>query len=77
MDDELNAMTQLAKGMAGLMQDAIDAGMDKEAALHVVGDVALTCMKKAPKTDDAQAVVQNFVMKVGELMGEPRTTIRH
>jgi hypothetical protein len=77
VDDELNAMTQLAKGMAGLMQDAIDAGMDKEAALHVVGDVALTCMKKAPKTDDAQAVVQNFVMKVGELMGEPRTTIRH
>ena len=77
MDDEINAMTQLAKDIAGLMERAIDAGMDKEAALHVVGDVALTCMKKAPKTDEGAAVVQHFVMKVGELMGEPTTTVRH
>ena len=77
MDKDLKAMTELATGIAQLMQDAIDAGLDKEAALHVVGDVALTGMKKAPKTEDAQAVVQHFVMQVGELLGEPTTTVRH
>lgn len=77
MDDDLKAMSELATGIAKLMQESIEAGMDKEAALHVVGDVALTCMKKAPKTDDAEAVVQNFVSKVGELLGEPATTTRH
>ena len=77
MDDDLNAMHELATGIAKLMKEAIDAGLDKEAALHVVGDVALTCMKKAPKTDDAQAVVQHFVAEVGKLLGEPATTTRH
>ena len=77
MDKDLKAMTGLAAGIAKLMQDAIDAGLDKEAALHVVGDVALIGMKKAPKTEDAQAVVQHFVAEVGKLLGEPETNTRH
>ena len=77
MDDDLKAMTELATGIAKLMQNAIDFGMAKETALHVVGDVALKCMKKAPETDDAQAVVQHFVAEVGKLLGEPETNTRH
>ena len=76
-DDEIEAMTQLHKDMAGLMMKAIKNGMSEEHAIHVAGNVALLCMEKMPHTDDGAAVLQNFVIQVGDLMGEPATTVRH
>lgn len=76
-DSEIAAMTQLYTDMAELMQKAIDSGMAKEHAIHCIGNVALTSMKKMPHTDDGAAVVQSFMVQVGELLGEPETATRH
>lgn len=76
-DTEINAMQKLSTDIAELMNDAIGAGMAKEHAVHVVGNVALTAMKKMPHTDDGAAVVQNFVIQASELLGEPETATRH
>ena len=76
-DTELKAMTKLAKDIQKLMMRAIKAGMAEEHAIHVAGNVALLCMEKMPHTDDGAAVVQNFVIQVGELLGEPETATRH
>ena len=76
-DSEIKAMTQLHTDIAGLMKKAIDSGMAKEHAIHCVGNVALTAMNKMPHTDDGAAVVQSFVIQVGELLGEPETSTRH
>ena len=76
-DNEIAAMTQLHTDMAELMMKAIEGGMDEEHAIHVAGNVALLCMQKMPHTDDGAAVVQNFVIQVGELLGEPETATKH
>ena len=76
-DTEITAMQKLSQDLATMVNDAIGAGMAKEHAVHVVGNVALTCMKKIPHTDDGSAVLQNFVMQVGELLGESETGTRH
>ena len=76
-NDEIKAMTQLSTDMAAAIKKAIDNGMAKENAIHVAGNVALGGMKKMPHTDEGAAVVQNFVMQVAELLGQPETTTRH
>ena len=76
-DNEIAAMTQLHTDMAELMMKAIEGGMDEEHAIHVAGNVALLCMQKIPHTDDGAAGVQNFVMQVGELLGESGSPARH
>lgn len=76
-DSEITAMSQLHKDMADLMMEAIKDGMSEEHAIHVAGNVALLCMEKMPHTDDGAAVLQNFVIQVGDLMGEPSSTVRH
>lgn len=76
-DSEIEAMSKLQDDILDLMKQAFEGGMAKEHAVHVVGNVALTCMKKVPQTDDGSAVLQNFVMQVGELLGEPETNTRH
>ena len=76
-DSEIAAMSKLQDDILDLMKQAFEGGMAKEHAVHVVGNVALTCMKKVPHTDDGSAVLQNFVMQVGELLGEPETNTRH
>ena len=76
-DSEITAMTQLHTDIADLMMKAIEDGMAEEHAIHVAGNVALLCMEKMPHTDDGAAVVQNFVIQVGDLMGEPASTVRH
>ena len=76
-DSEIAAMSKLQDDILDLMKQAFEGGMAKEHAVHVVGNVALTCMKKVPHTDDGSAVLQNFVMQVSELLGEPETNTRH
>ena len=76
-DNEIKAMSQLHKDMAELMVEAIKDGMTQEHAIHVAGNVALLCMEKMPHTDDGAAVLQNFVIQVGDLMGESGSTARH
>ena len=76
-DSEIKAMTQLHKDIAELMMEAMENGMAEEHAIHVVGNTALLCMQKIPHTDDGAAVVQNFMIQVGELLGEPETSTRH
>ena len=76
-DSEIKAMTQLHKDMVRLMMDAMEGGMAEEHAIHVAGSMAILCMEKMPHTEDGAAVVQNFVIKVGELLGKPETATRH
>ena len=76
-DNEIKAMSQLHKDMAELMVEAIKDGMLEEHAIHVAGNVALLGMEKMPHTDDGAAVVQNFVIQVGDLLGDPETAVRH
>jgi hypothetical protein len=76
-DSDIAAMTQLHTDIAEQIQKAIEEGMAEELANYVVGNVALQCMKRMPYTDDGADVVQNFMIQVDELLGEPETTTRH
>ena len=76
-DSEIAAMTQLQDEILDVMSKAFEGGMVKEHAVHVIGGLALRFMDKIPRTEDGAAVVQNFVIQVGDLLGEPETAVRH
>ena len=76
-DSELASMERLYKDIVLKMHEAVEGGMDVEHSVHVLGSLAVTFMNKLPDTDDAAAVLQNFMAQVAELLGEPETATRH
>ena len=76
-DNEIAAMSKLQGEILDVMKQAFEDGMVKEHGIHVMGTVALSFMRKMPHTDDGAAVVQNFVIQVGDLLGDPETAVRH
>ena len=76
-DSEIAAMSKLQGEILDVVKQAFEHGMVKEHGIHVMGTVALSFMRKIPHTDDGAAVVQNFVIQVGELLGDPETSTKH